>query len=228
MASWAEAALLLAVVAPGAPPAASASATTFSNDAGITINDGDCRGLLQAQATPYPSRIAVSGRAGRVVKDVDVTLTGFTHAYPGDVRVLLVGPQGQTTLLLHQNGGAADADDLRLTFDDAAAQPPPTDGSALMSGAYKPSNQSEGGGCSHFPATSAFPAPAPAGPYGSALTVFNGSDPNGDWKLYVVDDFQGEAGSIAGWSLRLGRRAANGCDHRRQAGARGPRSCAAA
>jgi hypothetical protein len=112
----------------------------------------------------YPSTIAVSGLAGQVVQDVNVTLTGFTHAYPADVRVLLVGPRHQTTLLLHENGSDTDANNLTLTFDDAATQPPPTDGSALTSGAYKPSNQSEGGGCHNFSATSAFPAPAPAGP----------------------------------------------------------------
>jgi hypothetical protein len=68
---------------------------------------------------------------------------------------------------------------------------------------YKPSNQSEGGGCHNFSATSSFPFPAPAGPYGSALGGFNGSNPNGDWKLYVADDFQTEPGSIAGWSLDI-------------------------
>jgi len=140
------------------------------------------------------STIAVSGLAGQVVDDVDVTLSGFTHAYPGDVRVLLIGPRGQTTLLLHENGGDADASSLTLTFDDAAAQPPPTDGSALTSGVYKPSNQSEGGGCGHVSATSSLPAPAPAGPYGSALGGFSAGNPNGDWKLYVVDDFQPEPG----------------------------------
>jgi hypothetical protein len=34
--------------------------------------------------------------------------------------------------------------------------------------------------------------------------VFNGLDPNGTWSLYVVDDFGGEIGSIAGgWSLTI-------------------------
>jgi subtilisin-like proprotein convertase family protein len=194
-------ALLLAGVALGAPSAA--SATTFSNNAGITINDGQGTDVIQALATPYPSRIAVSGLGGRVIKDVNVTLTGLTHTWPSDVRALLVGPKGHATLLLHKNGSAPDANNLTLTFDDAAAQPPPTDGSALTSGTYKPSNQSEGGGCGNFSATSSFPAPAPAGPYGSALGGFNASKPNGDWKLYVVDDFQAEPGSIAGWSLDI-------------------------
>lgn len=192
--------LLLAGVALAAP--AAASAQTFSNNAGIAINDGNCDDLIQAQATPYPSTIAVSGLAA--VQDVNVTLSGFTHSHPADVRVLLVGPQGQTTLLLHKNGGPHDVSNLSLSFDDAAAAPPSTDFSALASGSYKPSNQSEGpGGCELFSAASSFPAPAPAGPYGSTLGGFNASDPNGDWKLYVVDEFAGDTGSITGWSLDI-------------------------
>lgn len=189
--------LLLTGVALGAP--AAASAQTFANNTAITINNGNCGSSIQAPATPYPSTIAVTGLAA--VQDVNVTLTGFTHTVPHDVRVLLVGPQGQTTLLLHENGGRFDASNLTLSFDDAAAAAAPT-GDALTSGSYKPSNQSEGA-CPNFSAASSFPAPAPAGPYGSALGGFNGSDPNGDWKLYVVDVISGDRGSIAGWSLDI-------------------------
>lgn len=37
------------------------------------------------------------------------------------------------------------------------------------------------------------------------LTVFNGTNPNGFWSLYITDDFQGsDGGSLAtGWTLSL-------------------------
>jgi hypothetical protein len=36
------------------------------------------------------------------------------------------------------------------------------------------------------------------------LSVFDGTDPNGTWLLYVVDDFPADTGSVAGWSLTFG------------------------
>ena len=40
------------------------------------------------------------------------------------------------------------------------------------------------------------PAPAPAGPYPSALSTFDGGDPNGNWLLYIADDQGGGNGFI--------------------------------
>jgi subtilisin-like proprotein convertase family protein len=45
-----------------------------------------------------------------------------------------------------------------------------------------------------------FPAPAPAGPYQTVLSVCNGSPPNGTWSLYVQDDGTDDYGTISnGW-----------------------------
>jgi hypothetical protein len=85
-----------------------------------------------------------------------------------------------------------------LTFDDAASDPVP-DHTDLVSGTYRPSQ-----GTPSFAdnCAASFPG-APAGPYGTSLSEFNGTDPNGDWQLYVIDDTVFFAGSITGWSLDI-------------------------
>jgi len=91
-------------------------------------------------------------------------------------------------------GGSADIMNVTLTFGDAAAGSLP-DNTQIVSGLFKPTN---------FGAGDTFPAPAPAGPYGSALSVFNETAPNGTWRLYVVDDASGDIGNInGGWTLRI-------------------------
>jgi len=121
-----------------------------------------------------------------------VTLKGLSHTWPDDLDVLLVGPGGQKVLLMSDAGAGNDINNVTLTFDDAAASNLP-DNSAIGSGTYKPTD---------FVTGDTFPSPAPAGPYGTALSVFNGLNPNGTWSLYVLDDEAGDSGSIAGgWSL---------------------------
>jgi subtilisin-like proprotein convertase family protein len=205
------AAMLGAVVALGvAASAASAdSEGTFSNTAGITINDAakNCVGGVgqpnetPGTATPYPSEIDVSGLRGPV-SDVNVTLTGLSHNFPDDIGVLLVGPEGQTTILMTDVGGSdrTPASAVNLTLDDAASGALP-DGGQLSSGTYQPTRGTVDTLNCHAP--SSFPASAPAGPYGSSLSVFNGTNANGTWQLYVIDDTVGDRGSITGWSLTI-------------------------
>jgi subtilisin-like proprotein convertase family protein len=180
---------------------AQAGAATFSNSAPITINDlpftGCSTGPDAGQATPYPSQIQVSGLASQVT-DVNATITGFTHPFTSDVRMLLVGPHGQSTELLSNVGGSSDVSDLNITFDDSAADPVPT---PPVSGTFKPTLDITG--CDVDPDAD-FPSPAPASPYGMDLAAFDGADPNGTWSLYAVDDSGGDSGSISGgWSLDL-------------------------
>jgi subtilisin-like proprotein convertase family protein len=184
-----------------------AFAATFSNTDGITINDypGECPGRdvpgVAGTATPYPSEIPVSGLDSSV-SDVNVTLSGLSHGWPDDVGVLLVGPQGQNTILMADTGsgtGGTPVSGVNLTFDDAASGPLP-DTSQLSSGTYQPTR----GSASECYMPSSLPAPAPAGPYGSpSLSVFNGTNPNGTWQLYVIDDADTFGGSISGWSLDI-------------------------
>ena len=148
----------------------SLTAAAFTNAAGITIPD-------IGSGSPYPSTINVSGMAGAVSK-VTVKLNQIAHTYPDDIDVLLVGPGGQSVLLMSDVGGAVGVSGVTVTLDDAATKSLP-DSTRISTSTYKPTNVGAG---------DTFAAPALAGPYGALLSVFNGTAPNGVWSLYVVDD----------------------------------------
>lgn len=161
-------------------------AASFANPARVSIPDNSV-------AVPYPSSIVVSNLNG-VVGKVTVTLNGLSHAYPDDLDVLLVSPDGHAALLMSDAGGGNRINYVTLTFDDAAATSLPND-TQVTSGTYKPSD---------FPPADVFPAPAPAGPYTAELSVLNHGNPNGTWSLFVQDDWIGDLGALeGGWSLNI-------------------------
>ena len=174
----------------------------FVNTNPIAINDSE---TPPTKATPYASTNIVSGLAGFVVTKVTVTLQGFSHGFPSDVSVLLVGPQGQEAILMSETGGQNQysVTNLTLTLDDDAPGSLPLY-STLATGTFKPTNGYLAMGYRQLPYD--FPAPAPPGNSNalSALSVFNGTAPEGAWKLFVVDDAAGSSGDISGgWSLNL-------------------------
>jgi subtilisin-like proprotein convertase family protein len=163
----------------------------FANPAAITIPATGTGAAAGAPATPYPSTINVAALTGTVTK-VTATISNFSHTFPGDVDILLVGPAGQKMILMSDVGGGTDAVNVTITFDDAAAS---NIGATVVSGTFRPTNSGTG---------DLFPAPAPAAPYGAALSDFNGTNPNGTWSLFVVDDAGADIGTIAGgWSLTI-------------------------
>jgi uncharacterized repeat protein (TIGR01451 family) len=157
----------------------------FTNNSAIVIPD-------HGSASPYPSTISVSGLTGLVGK-VAVSLNGLTHGFPDDIDIILVSPSGQKVVLMSDTGGGHSITNLNLTFDDSASSGLP-DNAQIASGTYKPTD---------FEAGDNFPPPAPAGAVSTFLSGFNGSNPNGNWSLYVVDDATGDPGSISGWSLSI-------------------------
>ena len=103
-----------------------------------------------------------------------------------------MGPNGQTVVLMSNAG--EDLGDTTLVFDDGATNFLPV-ASRIFSGTYKPTDYYTNGG---------FYPPAPSRPYGAALSVFNGTDPNGVWKLFVIDTEGGDIGRIAGgWAISM-------------------------
>lgn len=147
---------------------------------------------LAGPSSPFPSNISVSGKSGQVLR-VAVRLNGVSHTFPGDVDVLLVGPGGANSLVMSDVGGGFDATNLSLAFDQISKQ---SLGAPLVTGVYAPTDS---------PSTSdSFASPAPSGPYFADFSRFQGTNPNGQWSLYVQDDAGGDAGSIAsGWSLKV-------------------------
>jgi streptogramin lyase len=157
--------------------------------------------LISVPATPstaapadiYPSAIEVAGLQG-TVSEVSVRLNGVYHDDAGDLEALLVGPQGQKVLLLADSLAARDvATGPVITFDDDGVTSP----SRLVSGIFKPIL---GTGF-----TANFANPAPAGPYASTLSTFDGTNANGTWKLFLQDDTANNFdGAISnGWSLDI-------------------------
>ena len=164
---------------------------TFANRNYIALND------LMTPSNPYGTAINISGVTG-AISNLKVTLNGFTHTRPTDVDVLLVSPNGRAVNIMSDAGFAA-ASNANLTFDDAAAA---TLSTPVVTGSYKPTDND-------FEVADTFPAPAPLRPYytvsgSNQLSNFYGFSPNGEWRLYVVDDELSQAGSIAGgWSLDI-------------------------
>ncbi len=179
----------------GASAAGADSTKTVKNTTPITIPDS-------GKANPYPSTINVSG-VGTELTGLRVVIRNTTHGCAKDLDVLLVGPTGTKTTLFSDNGHAAilpncsDLNKTSITIDDSCAD----FANAVPSGAnicVRPSdNDSLGHQGDTWPDVgSNFPA--------LNLSTFYGSNPNGAWKLYVVDDAGEDSGSFAGgWELQV-------------------------
>lgn len=164
--------------------------TTFANSSYVGLDD------VTAAAQPYGTAVSVSGLSG-YVSDLKVTLNGFQHTRASDVDVLLVSPNGRGVVLMSDAGGNTSSSDI--TFDDAAPGQLP---STITTGIYKPTDFNGEG------TADSFPTPAPLRPHLNTginfLSNFHGFSPNGEWRLYVVDDAIGNSGAISGgWSLDI-------------------------
>jgi hypothetical protein len=193
---WLLAALLSAALFP-VLATAPAGASTFSNSAPILVPaclQGDCLG--SGRAEPYPSTIGVDGLPGTVAK-ATVTLHGVFHNLPEEIDALLVGPGGQKELLISDacGGVTTPLTGQTFVFDDAGS--PLAAAGPCGSGTYRPTN---------YGSPDPFIPPAPAPPYNTALSDYNGGPVNGLWQLFVFDD--GPGGGVnnpisGGWSLEL-------------------------
>jgi hypothetical protein len=142
----------------------------------------------------YAHTIAVAGEQGKVTR-VQANLNGFSSDDPVGAQVLLVGPQGQKTILMREACGGTAVSGLTFNFTDSALGSLPNN-CVGQSGSFKPTDND--------PAAS-MPAPAPAAPYPVTLSVFNGTVANGIWTLFARDLLVGGDSPTlsAGWSLQI-------------------------
>lgn len=159
------------------------------------------------QTTPFvfgdptiSSDLSVSGVMGNVT-DVNVTLNGVrVNTFINGIRdtdILLVNPTGQKVILMSFVCNVTPGP-LDFTFDGAASGPLPSGfDTTCVSGTFLPSDYSGlAGGYILDP-------PAPAPPYSTDMDQFNGSNPNGLWKMWAREFAGNQGGTIDTWTLAI-------------------------
>jgi hypothetical protein len=195
---------LFSSIAVGCLLTCEAAAQTFNNPTAVTIPDSGAASL-------YPASIVAFGMSGTIPNapgSVKIRINGFSHANPDDVDMVLVGPTGAALLLQSDLGGDANAQNITYTISDATGLRFADATGIIDGGVYKPGNFS-GLGNDNFPSPGPGISFSNPGPQNNGVatisSVFGGTDPNGVWRLYIVDDTIGNTGSIAGgWSLTFG------------------------
>ncbi len=171
----------------GAGPIAEAALYTPGVSTFVAIGDGSGSG---SGTDPYPLSVTAHGMGGAIT-DVDVEFPDVYHARPADFSLLLVGPSGTAVYL---KAGSWCEHDLNYArphvswrFSDQAANG--MGGGSCPSGWWRPS-------VAAHTAEFSLPAPAPAAPYATRLSAFNGQNPNGTWRLFANDSVTGAQGEL--------------------------------
>lgn len=150
-------------------------------------------------ASPYPSTVTVTGQTG-VVTIVTLQLFDVSHQISGDLDILLVGPEGDSLIVMSDisHSSYSALQNANITFADTGTAPPES-GIITGSHTWRTTNNNPDGASDDFPS----PAPSP-GSATTFATAFAGTEPNGTWSLYIVDDATGDVGTIAGgWNLTV-------------------------
>ena len=153
------------------------------------------------EATPYPSRIFVSGYSGNT-NTITVQLNNISSGDLPLMDLLLVGPTGATLVPFARIGNNTSISGINVSLDDSAAVAL-ANSSTQTSGTFKPS--------AFDISDLSFPAPAPATityaqPHGtSTLTSqFGNTSPNGTWELFAMGSADNGPTTIGGgWCITL-------------------------
>lgn len=152
-------------------------------------------------ANPYPATKTFDTPDGQVIDDLNLKLTGFNHQHPDDVDMLLQAPTGQTVMAMSDACGGTDINtSFNWTFDDEALLSfADTTFANCTETSIKPADFDS--------PPEEMPAPAPARPYGTTMSAFDGLQ-GGAFRLFINDDASGDTGYINGWDLTLTTRPA--------------------
>jgi hypothetical protein len=176
-------------------PASAAAAETRSflnTDGAFPSLDGG----LSGPSTSFPSTIEVTGVPGTVT---DVTLTAFELGANQDLDMVLVGPNGAQVMLMSDACSSSSLSSQVVTFTDAGSIfIPQLSCSSLSKASVKPTNYEP-------ESDNLASAGGPAGPYTNSLSAFDGISPNGNWRLFMLDDTPLErvGFGMAGFTLNL-------------------------
>jgi subtilisin-like proprotein convertase family protein len=174
----------------------------FRDNSPVIGGDRVSSSTAPAPANPYPASLNVSGLSQKIER-VTVTLHDVDIKAATDMDLLLVGPTGQSAVLMSDVGAANDLSNADVAYDDAAATPVGF-GQPILEGAHTPSDSDIGGNPDEPLGVDVFPEPAPQQQPGGALQAFTNSDPNGQWRLFLTDDRHTDVNVVnGGWSLNF-------------------------
>lgn len=114
--------------------------------------------------------------------DLELDITGITHANPTDLDIFLIDPFGAAIEIMTDRGGTLAVSGVSLTFSDVAGAAP-SEAGPLVSGTFLPEGLAELSD--------------------QGFATYDGNDGGTDpWVLLVVDDTVGNTGNIASFTLR--------------------------
>jgi subtilisin-like proprotein convertase family protein len=183
---------------------ASARGADFSTVVNATVPDGDLTGFQNSQT--------LSGLSGPTL-DVNVTLN-ISGGFNGDLYALLshgsatavllnrVGRTSASTFGYPDVGFGPDSSPTQFTLDEQAAHDVHlyrTFAYTLSAGQLTGQWQPDGRNIDPLSPGPAFDAAARS----NGLGVFDGTDPNGPWTLFVADVSPGGESTLVGWGLQI-------------------------
>lgn len=180
------------------------SETIFSNTTSISVPATTGGVSLPVTSSLYPSQIAVSNMVGTLT-DVSISIHDWTDngqsANPGNLFFMVVAPNGEGYEFLGGVGSNHLITNVSLTLTDSATTGLTT--GQITSGSFKPTLL--GSSCPAFPSPAPTAACAPTRGTTTFLSEFLGSNPDGAWSLYIMDDTAGDTASTisGGWSLAI-------------------------